>query len=86
MIPTASFARRRLWRVGEAGGAELMAEMARRCLEGNHEIGELAIFYDNHLRPYTGQHTLRKGWRMQDRRVLPGSTDYYVHDEDGQPA
>jgi hypothetical protein len=22
---------------------------------------------------------------MQDRRVLPGSTDYYVHDEDGRP-
>lgn len=84
--PTASFARRRLWRVGEAGGAELMAGMARRYLEANHEQGELAIFYvDNHLRPYTGQHTLRKGWRMQDRRVLPGSTDYYVHDEDGRP-
>jgi transposase-like protein len=84
--PTASFARRRLWRTGEAGGAELMAGMARRYLDVNHEKGELAIFYvDNHLRPYTGQHTLRKGWRMQDRRVLPGSTDYYVHDEDGRP-
>ena len=84
--PTASFVRRRLWRVGEAGGAELMAGMARHYLEANHRGGELAIFYvDNHLRPYTGQHTLRKGWRMQDRRVLPGATDYYVHDEDGRP-
>ena len=45
-----------------------------------------AVFYvDNHMRPYTGKHTLRKGWRMQDKRVLPGSTDYYVHDEDGRP-
>ena len=25
-----------------------------------------AVFYvDNHMRPYTGKHTVRKGWRMQ---------------------
>ncbi|MBE7449471.1 MAG: hypothetical protein HS111_11410 [Kofleriaceae bacterium] len=22
---------------------------------------------------------------MQDRRVLPGTSDYYLHDEDGRP-
>jgi hypothetical protein len=45
-----------------------------------------AVFYvDNHLRPYTGKHVVRKGWRMQDRRVVPGTSDYYVHDEDGLP-
>jgi hypothetical protein len=44
------------------------------------------VFYvDNHMRPYTGKYTLRKGWRMQDKRVVPGVTDYYVHDEDGRP-
>jgi hypothetical protein len=37
------------------------------------------------MRRYNGKHVVRKGWRMQDRRVLPGSTDYYVHDEDGRP-
>jgi hypothetical protein len=47
---------------------------------------EPAVFYvDNHMRPYTGKYTLRKGWRMQDRLVVPGATDYYVHDEDGRP-
>jgi hypothetical protein len=47
---------------------------------------ERAVFYvDNHLRPYTGKHTIRKGWRMQDKRVRPGMTDFYVHDEDGRP-
>jgi transposase len=47
---------------------------------------ERAIFYiDNHLRPYTGKRVIRKGWRMQDRRVRPGTTDYYLHDEDGRP-
>jgi Transposase DDE domain len=44
------------------------------------------VFYiDNHLRPYTGKRVIRKGWRMQDKRVRPGITDYYVHDEDGRP-
>ena len=44
------------------------------------------VFYvDNHMRQYTGKFTLRKGWRMQDKRAVSGVTDYYVHDEDGRP-
>lgn len=44
------------------------------------------VYYvDNHLRPYTGKYVIRRGWRMQDKRVRPGITDYYVHDEDGRP-
>ncbi len=44
------------------------------------------VFYvDNHLRPYTGQEVVRRGWRMQDKRVRPGITDYYLHDEQGRP-
>ena len=44
------------------------------------------VFYvDNHMRPYTGQKVIRHGWRMQDKRVRPGMSDYYVHDEDGRP-
>ena len=50
------------------------------------EQPERLVFYiDNHLRTYTGKHVLRKGWRMQDKRVVPGCTDYYVHDAKGQP-
>ena len=37
------------------------------------------------MRPYTGQQVIRHGWRMQDKRVRPGMSDYYVHDEDGRP-
>ena len=49
-------------------------------------LGEHAVFYvDNHMRPYAGKHALRRGWRMQDKRVLPGTSDYYVHDVDGRP-
>lgn len=56
-------------------------------LESAHTTDDVpAVFYiDNHMRPYTGKFTLRKGWRMQDKRVVPGVTDYYVHDEDGRP-
>ncbi len=48
--------------------------------------GDVAVFYiDNHLRPYTGGEVIRRGWRMQDKRVVPGVSDYYAHDEDGRP-
>jgi hypothetical protein len=70
------------------GGAALHLLMAREYLEAAQADASCAgpVFYiDNHMRPYTGQHTLRRGWRMQDKRVLPGATDYYVHDEDGRP-
>ena len=48
--------------------------------------GELAVFYiDNHLRPYTGLRRLLWGWRMQNKRAMPGTTDLHVHDADGRP-
>lgn len=50
------------------------------------ERDERAVYYvDNHMRPYTGKRTLRRGWRMQDRCVRAGATDFWVHDEDGRP-
>jgi transposase len=51
------------------------------------ERDERAVYYvDGHMRPYTGRtQKLRRGWRMQDRGVRAGSTDYWVHDEDGRP-
>ena len=59
---------------------ELYLAQARRAADAP------AVFYvDNHMRSYTGKYTLRKGWRMQDKRARPGASDYYVHDEDGCP-
>ena len=86
--PTASGVRRRLWRLGDdGGGVELHGHVADRYLAiARTAEGELAVFYvDNHMRPYTGEQVVRRGWRMQDKRVRPGSSDYYVHDEDGRP-
>lgn len=84
--PTASTVRQRLWQLARDHGAALMARMGERYIKAARASEGPAVFYvDNHLRPYTGQEVVRKGWRMQDRRVLPGTTDYYVHDEDGRP-
>lgn len=55
---------------------------AQACTDSDRPT---VFFVDNHLRPYTGKHTIRKGWRMQDKRACPGVTDYYVHDEAGNP-
>jgi hypothetical protein len=85
--PTANTVRRRLWQFANDHGATLMARMGQRYIEAARGGADApAVFYiDNHLRPYCGEEIIRKGWRMQDRRVLPGTTDYYVHDEDGRP-
>jgi len=87
-VPSASGVRKLLGRLiaQTDGGAALEARMAERLIATAASEAGPAIFYvDNHLRPYTGDHVIRKGWRMQDKRVLPGTSDYYVHDEDGRP-
>lgn len=87
-VPTASGVRKLLGRLIENtdGGAALDARMAARFITAARGDEGPAVFYvDNHMRPYTGKEVVRKGWRMQDRRVLPGTSDYYVHDEDGRP-
>lgn len=87
-VPSASGVRKLLGRLllQTDGGAALEAGMAERLIAAARTDEGPAVFYvDNHLRPYTGKQVVRKGWRMQDRRVLPGTSDYYVHDEDGRP-
>lgn len=87
--PSAPWARGVLGRfAAEGGGATLQLGMARQYLltaKADADAEGPVFYVDNHLRPYTGKHVVRKGWRMQDKRVRPGATDYYVHDEDGRP-
>ncbi len=87
-VPSASGVRKVLGRLLSQtdGGVVLEARMTERLIASAASDDGPAIFYvDGHLRPYTGKHTVRKGWRMQSRRVVPGTTDFYVHDEDGRP-
>ena len=89
--PSASWVRWRLSQFAQQQrGASWLMAMAgryiRRAGATAAEQQEPAVFYiDNHLRPYRGKHTVRKGWRMQDKRAVPGCSDYYVHDEEGRP-
>lgn len=87
--PSASWTRRVLGRFAkDNGGAAFHLSMAREYVEMANEAAARegpAFYVDNHMRPYTGKETVRRGWRMQDKRVRPGASDYYVHDEDGRP-
>lgn len=87
-VPSESWTRRVLKKCVEQGSAPYVhLAMTQRYLQlASARSKGVTIFYvDNHLRPYTGKQTLRKGWRMQDKCVVPGATDLYVHDEDGRP-
>lgn len=83
---SASWVRRVLHDLADAGSDEFQATVATRLLalaaDGEDRV---FLYVDNHMRPYTGQHVIRKGWRMQAKRAVAGTTDYYVHDEDGCP-
>ena len=87
--PSATWVRRSLGRFSEdMGGPRLHLAMAGAYLREAEEEADgtpVAFYIDNHLRAYTGKHLLRKGWSMQAKRAKPGTTDYYVHDEDGRP-
>ncbi len=87
-VPSESWVRRIIKRyLDEEGSAKMHLGMLGVYIEDSRtSLDRPAVFYvDNHMRPYTGQETLLKGWRMQDKRAKPGATDYYVHDEDGRP-
>ena len=83
---SASWARRVLHDFADLASETFSGLMAARLLARTGE-GEdrVWLYVDNHLRPYTGKHVIRKGWRMQDKCAVPGTTDYYVHDEEGCP-
>jgi hypothetical protein len=87
--PSASWVRRVLgYLAGDGGAAYVGLGMAGAHIRAAQEAsaaGRPTVFYvDNHMRRYTGQEVVRKGWRMQDKRAVPGCSDCYVHDEDGR--
>jgi hypothetical protein len=85
--PTPSWVRRILGRFAEPTGETLHLAQATALVRQSERdaAGHVVFYVDNHLRPYTGKHVIRKGWRMQDKRAVSGASDYWVHDEDGRP-
>lgn len=86
-VPSESWVRQVLGRFAQARGQTLHLVTSFALIDqAQREHDARAWFYvDNHMRPYTGKQTVRKGWRMQDKRVRPGTSDYWVHDQDGRP-
>jgi hypothetical protein len=86
-VPSESWVRGVLGRFAQACGQGLHLVASFALIEqAQREHDARAWFYiDNHMRPYTGKQVVRKGWRMQDKRVRPGTSDYWVHDQDGRP-
>ncbi len=86
-VPSESWVRAVLGRfAGTCGQALHLATSFMLIEHAERQHEPRAWFYvDNHMRPYTGKQVVRKGWRMQDKRVRPGTSDYWVHDQDGRP-
>ena len=87
--PAATWVRRVLGAFAAAGGAaqfhlRMLGNYLRAHERGDEQEPEV-LYVDNHLRPYTGKAVIRRGWRMKDKRVVPGCTDFYVHDGEGSP-
>lgn len=84
---SSTWARRILGRFAEPASDTLHMALATTLVQlDEQQCDDRLVFYvDNHMRPYTGKLTVRKGWRMQDKRARPGVSDYWVHDEDGRP-
>jgi hypothetical protein len=87
VVPSQSWVREVLGRFAQARGQALHLVTSFALIEqAEREHDARAWFYiDGHMRPYTGKQVIRKGWRMQDKCVRPGSSDYWVHDQDGRP-
>lgn len=87
-VPSPQWLRRvfgRLAADGTATGVHLaLAGVFMRAARDAAGDAPTVFYVDNHLRTYSGDHVVRKGWRMQDRQVVPGITDCYVHDLDGR--
>lgn len=86
--PAATWVRQMLGAfASDGGGARFHLRMLGNYVRAQTQNEERPdVFYvDNHMRPYTGKEVIRRGWRMQDKRVKPGCTDFYVHDVGGNP-
>jgi hypothetical protein len=88
--PSATWVRRTLGgycagNISEPLLKDVSGELLRGAKERTPRGKPVVLFVDNHARPYTGKHELRRVWRMQGKRTVPGAMDYWVHDAEGRP-
>lgn len=77
--------RRKLEELAARGKAlEFMRLLAH--IRAKQHTNDLAYLYiDGHVRVYNGQERISKAYVMQRRLAMPGTTDYWVNDQGGQP-
>src|SRR3990167_11083813 len=77
--------RKKLRRLAAQGKSlEFMRLLAHARAKGHGD--DLAYLYiDGHVRVYSGQEKISKAYVMQRRLAMPGTTDYWLNDQRGQP-
>lgn len=63
---------------------EFMRLLAQRRSQEHSDVQGF-LYVDGHVRVYSGKVKLSKAYVMQRRLALPGTTDYWVGDQAGQP-
>lgn len=77
--------RRKLTELAAQGkGLELIRLLAHTRAK-DHAKDIAYLYIDGHVRVYSGEEELPKAYVMQQRRAVPGTTDYWVGDQRGQP-
>lgn len=84
-LPEVKTLRRKLARLASRKASqEFGRELARRRIaERGRMMGFLYI--DGHVRAYHGQHPIPKAYLARTRLAVPGTTDYWVNDKQGEP-
>jgi transposase len=84
-LPEVKTLRRKLARLASRKASqEFGRELARRRIaERGRTMGFLYI--DGHVRAYHGKHTIPKAYLARTRLAVPGTTDYWVNDQKGEP-
>jgi len=84
-MPEVKTLRRKLARLaGMKKSRELGLEMARlRIAERGRTLGFLYV--DGHVRAYHGKRTIAKAYVTRKRIAAPGTTDYWINDQKGDP-
>jgi transposase len=84
-LPEVKTLRRKLARLASRKASQAFGrELARRRVA---ERGRLVgfLYVDGHVRAYHGKHTIPKTYLARTRLAVPGTTDYWVNDQKGEP-
>jgi hypothetical protein len=84
-LPEVKTLRRKLARLASRKASQAFGrELARRRIaERGRMMGFLCL--DGHVRAYHGKHTIPKAYLTRTRLAVPGTTDYWVNDQKGEP-